>query len=137
MRHSHTDQDRVLEVEVVPRVFRFAADDPRSLDEVAELHDALRSVVTVRTPPAPAGAKGPGAAVNAFLIALAALNPIGGIVEIIKAWLNRDRTRRLDLSWNTPKGKGELHLSATGVDLGPDELRQWLEEARNQFSEDG
>jgi hypothetical protein len=134
MRHRHTVQDRGLELEVVPRVSRFAAEDPRSLDEIAELYEALRSVVTVRTSPAPAGTKGAGVTVGTFLVVLAALNPIGGLVEAFKAWLNRDRTRRLDISWSTPKGENRLHLSG---DLDPHEIRQWLETARNQFLQNG
>jgi hypothetical protein len=135
MRHRHAEQDRALEVEVVPRVFRFAADDPRSFDEMAELYDSLRSVVPVRTPPPPAGTKGAGVTVGAFLVALAGLNPVGSMVEALKVWLNRDRSRRVDISWSTPNGQKQLHLSAT--DLDADESRQWLEAARNQFLQDG
>ena len=125
MQHQRIRPDRVLELEIVPRVSRFAADDPRSLDEIAELYEALRSVVTVRTPPAPPGTKGVGETIGTILVALAALNPINGLVEAFKVWLNRDRTRRLDITLTTPDGRRELHLSAN--DMKSDEVQRWLD----------
>jgi len=134
MDERHAELDRTLDLEIVPRVSRFASDDPRSLDDVAELIDALRAVVTVHTAPVPVGTKGAGETVGSVLITLAGLNPIGALVEALKAWLSRDRGRRLDISWITPTGRKELHVS--GTDLDPDAIRQWQEAARNQFLRD-
>jgi hypothetical protein len=134
MKQDQPSQDALVEVTFEPIVARYAADDPRSLGEKAELSDALRAVVGGLMPPVTVGTKGTAATVSTVVVALAALNPIGGLVEALKVWLSRDRTRRVEMSVKTPAGERSMQLSATNLD--EDQVRLLLAEVVAQFSHD-
>jgi len=88
-----------LEVVVEPRSGDFSADAPGWRAQVVALRTALREAdldeVRRREIPSP----GHKAGVEELVIALGTSGAITAAVEVIRAWLSRDRTRHLQLSY--------------------------------------
>jgi hypothetical protein len=68
------------------------------------------------------------------VLALAPLNPLQQVVEALRIWLVRDRTRSLEISWETSEGRAHIRISGTEVDEAA--AKEWLEAARKKFTQD-
>jgi hypothetical protein len=101
-----------IEVTITPATGRFDAEDQRWLDQVADLITALRDdvgAVSQRRIPVP-GTKG---SLGEVILALGSAGAITAAVECFRAWLRRDKTRSLTVSW--AKGDGiEQTVTVTG-----------------------
>jgi hypothetical protein len=107
----------VVEVHLEPSSGRFDMTDDRWLDQVggliAELREQVGPVERRRQPVA--GAKG---ALDAIVLPLASAGALTGMVEMLKAWLGRDRSRSVKVKWSAEGKVQELELSGNRVDDG-------------------
>jgi hypothetical protein len=95
--------------------------------ELVELHDALsRAVEGYDAEAAPAGKTG----LEVIILALGSAGAITAAVEAFKAWLNRDRSRHVVLSW--ADGDEEHRIELVGDRLSEDSVRAALLAALEQ-----
>lgn len=103
-----------MEMTFVARSERYAEDDERWLAQAHDLVNELRREVPVRTERAAApGTKG---AVDTVILALGSAGVFTAAVECFKAWLSRDRSRKLELTVSVDGREEKYTLVGTGVD---------------------
>jgi hypothetical protein len=103
-----------VEMTFVARSDRFDADDERWLAQARSLVDELRQEVPTRTErSADPGTKG---TVDTVILALGSAGVFTAAVECFKAWLSRDRSRRLELTVSVDGHEEKYTLVGTAVD---------------------
>ena len=103
-----------FEVAVEPRNDGYDPDDDRWRDQVATLYSDLHAQVgTVRRRRPVEGAKG---AVDQLIIALGSAGAISAAVDCFRAWLGRDRDRRIDVRWEENGIERSVTLTGEAVD---------------------
>jgi hypothetical protein len=103
-----------FEVVVEPRNDQYDPDDDGWRDQVATLYAELDdSVDTVRHGGPVAGAKG---AVDQLVIAMGSAGVFTAAVECLRAWLGRDKDRRIDLRWTQGGQERSVILTGEAVD---------------------
>lgn len=103
-----------FEFAVEPRNDLYHPDDERWRDQVATLYEDLDAQVdTVRRGrPAP-GTKG---TVDQVIIALGSSGALTAAVDCFRAWLGRDRDRRIDVRWDENGAEHFVTLTGEAVD---------------------
>lgn len=105
-----------FEVAVEPRNDEYDPDDDGWRDQVATLYADLHAQVdTVRRGRPVEGAKG---AADQLVIALGSAGAFGAAVECFRAWLGRDRRRRIDIRWHDNGAERSVTLTGEAVDAG-------------------
>ena len=103
-----------FEVAVEPHNDYYDPGDDRWLDQVAALAAELDAQVdTVRRGRPVEGAKG---VVDQLIIALGSAGAFQAAVDCLRAWLGRDRDRRIDLSWEENGVERSVTLTGEAVD---------------------
>lgn len=103
-----------MEMTFVARSERYAEDDERWLAQAQDLVNELRREVPVRTERAAApGTKG---TVDTIILALGSAGVFTAAVECFKAWLSRDRSRKLELTVSVDGREEKYTLEGTAVD---------------------
>jgi Effector Associated Constant Component 1 len=118
----------VFEVVIEPHNDSYAPDDDRWGAQVAALGGELDAVVdtTQRVRQAP-GTKG---AFTEVVVALGSAGAFTATVECLRAWLGRDRSRRVELRWND--GSTERSISLTGEAIDSETVREITKAAVNR-----
>jgi hypothetical protein len=100
-----------MEIEIKPESTSYESEDDRWLAQVGHLYDDLRDTgIPLREESRPApGAKGDIATVIA---ALGSAGAFTAAVAVFKAWLSRERTRRLKIRWNAGGEPREISITA-------------------------
>lgn len=108
--------DAVLDLVIEPRSDRFDPADDRWRSQVSEFYRGLDGEVggIRRQPERVEGAKG---AVETVIVALGSAGAFTAAVEYLRAWLGRDRTRRLDVSWAVDGHTERVTVSGDAVDM--------------------
>ena len=102
-----------LELSLAVHSDRFDEEDEAWLEQEAQLFDALRTEVPVRRDAVPAaGTKG---MVESIIIALGSAGAFKAAVDCLRAWLARDRTRRIELAWTVDGHEERILLQGTAV----------------------
>jgi hypothetical protein len=110
-----SEPSEILKLVVKPHSERFDPNDDRWLDHVTDLVRDLRDgtgALEIEPPPQP-GAKG---AAEALILALGTAGAFTSAVEIVKAWLTRDRSRTVEVSWNDDHGSGSFVIHGDAID---------------------
>lgn len=102
-----------MEIEITPESETFDPHDERWLDQVTVLYDGLReNGVSVREESTPApGAKG-GGEIATVIAAMGSAGAFTAAVAVFKAWLSRERTRRLRIKWSSHGEPQEISITA-------------------------
>ena len=104
-----------FEVAVEPHNDQYDPDDHRWRDQVATLvADLDAQVDTVRRGRPVEGTKG---AVDQLIIALGSAGAFQAAVDCFRAWLGRDRDRRIDVRWVENGVDRSVTLSGEAVDV--------------------
>jgi hypothetical protein len=104
----------LLEVAIEPRNDEYDPDDDRWRDQVATLYADLDAQVdTVRRGRPVEGTKG---AVDQLIIALGSAGVFHAAVDCLRAWLGRDRDRRIDVRWVENGVERSVTLTGEAVD---------------------
>jgi hypothetical protein len=104
-----------FEVAVEPHNDHYDPDDDRWRDQVATLvADLDAQVDTVRRGRPVEGTKG---AVDQLIIALGSAGAFQAAVDCFRAWLGRDRDRRIDVRWVENGVDRSVTLSGEAVDV--------------------
>jgi hypothetical protein len=104
----------LFEVAVEPHNDYYDPGDDRWGDQVASLVTELDAQVdTVRRGRPAAGTKG---AVDQLIIALGSAGAFQAAVDCLRAWLGRDRDRRIDLRWEENGVERSVTLTGEAVD---------------------
>jgi Effector Associated Constant Component 1 len=112
---SGAGTDGPLELVVEPRNDRYDPDDDGWRDQVAMLYADLDAQVdTVRRGRPVQGAKG---AVDQLIVALGSAGVFGAVVDCLRAWLGRDRDRRIDVRWVENGVERSVTLTGEAVDV--------------------
>jgi hypothetical protein len=117
-----TEDPRPLRVELRPRSDRFDSDHPSWARQVNTLWEELEVAAgtvrreLVRVP----GKKGGG---ETIILALGSAGAISAMVEIIKAWLGRDRDRSLEIT-TVDQGSGRRTITIHGEQVDDATLRE-------------
>jgi Effector Associated Constant Component 1 len=106
--------DGPFEVAVEPRNDHYDPDDDGWRNQVVTLYQDLDAQVDTvrRSRPAP-GAKG---AVDQLIIALGSAGAFQATVDCFRAWLGRDRDRRIDVRWDENGVERSVTLTGEAVD---------------------
>jgi hypothetical protein len=109
-----------LDISLLPRSDRYEDDDDRWRDQIADLVHELRvetdALRVARTPVA--GTKG---SLDEFVLTLSSAGVLTTAVDILKAWLARDKTRSVELKYRDRQGN-EQRLSVTAEHADDDAL---------------
>jgi len=113
-----TEGDRAaspLELVVEPRSERFDPDDDRWRGAVRDLWSGLDAEVggLRRERERVEGTKG---AVDTVILALGSAGAFTAAVEFLRAWLSRDRSRRLDVSWEADGRTERVTVTGEAID---------------------
>ena len=110
-----TSGGRGLDVRLSAQSDRFDADDENWLTQEADLlADLRREVGGVRRDlQAAPGAKG---LVETVIMALGSAGAFTAAVDCLRAWLSRDRTRRIELTWSVDGHEERMVLQGTAID---------------------
>jgi hypothetical protein len=73
------------------------------------------------------GAKG---AVDQLIIALGSAGAFQAVIDCFRAWLGRDRDRRIDIRWNS--GGAERSVTLTGEAVDMETIRDLVKAAASQ-----
>jgi hypothetical protein len=104
-----------FEVAVEPRNDQYDPDDDRWRDQAATLYAELDAQVdTVRRGRPVEGAKG---TIDQLIVALGSAGVFSAVVDCWRAWLGRDRDRRIDLSWDENGVERRVTLTGEAVDV--------------------
>jgi hypothetical protein len=104
-----------LELAIEPHSDLYDPDDDRWQDQVATLYTDLHAhVETVRRGRPVDGAKG---AADQLIIALGSAGAFSAAVNCFRAWLGRDRGRRIDLQWDEDGVTRSVTLTGDNVDV--------------------
>ena len=115
--NGSTPPDAALDLVLEPRTERFDPDDDRWRRQVSDLVNGLDAEVggVRRKTERVAGAK--GVAADTVILALGSAGAFTAAVEFLRAWLTRDRSRRLDLSWEADGRTERVTVSGDAVDM--------------------
>ena len=128
---SSASADGPFKLAVDPRNDQYDPDDDRWLDQVALLYQALDArVEVIREQRQVPGAKG---GVDQLIIALGCARAIQAAVDCFRAWLGRDRDRRIDIRWNS--GGVERSVTLTGEAVDVDTIWDLAKDAVSQTGE--
>jgi hypothetical protein len=112
-------EENPLRLKLTPNSDRYVEDDERWIEQVSllrrEMKLATGSVVTARV--ASPGAKG---AIDELIIALGSAGAFTATVEIVRAFLTRDRLRSVAAEWTDGQGRShkvELRAGNAGPDV--------------------
>jgi len=110
-----------VEVALTVESVRYDADDARWGEQVGQLVGELtREVGAVRvvSEPQPGSKGGP----EAIILALGSAGAFTAAIEVFRAWLARERSRRLTVTFQD--GPTRRRLTVTGADLDRDSFRE-------------
>jgi hypothetical protein len=103
-----------FEVAVEPRNDEYHTDDDRWRDQVATLYSELHAQVdTARRGRPVEGSKG---TVDQLVVALGSAGAFSAAVGCFRAWLRRDRGRRLDVRWEENGVERFVTLTGDAID---------------------
>jgi membrane-associated two-gene conflict system component 1 (EACC1) len=106
--------DGLFEVAVEPHNDQYDPDDDRWRDQVATLYEDLHAQVdTIRRGRPVSGTKG---TVDQLIIALGSAGAFHAAVDCFRAWLGRDRDRRIDIKWDENGAERSVTLTGEAVD---------------------
>ena len=105
----------VVDVAISTETTKYAPDSPQWRREVGALHNDLNretGSVTTQSAPVP-GTRG---GVVEVILALGTSGALVAAVQVLRAWLGRDKTRTLTVTWTDSDG-GRRQLTVTGENL--------------------
>jgi hypothetical protein len=113
---SQPGPDAVLDLVIEASSDRFDPDDDRWRSQVSELHRGLDTEVggVRRESEQVEGAKG---GIDTVILALGSAGAFTAAVEYLRAWLGRDRSRKLDVSWDLDGRTERVTVSGEAVDM--------------------
>jgi hypothetical protein len=112
---SGVGADGQFEVAVEPRNDQYDPDDEGWRDQVATLYQDLDAQVdTVRHSRPTPGAKG---TIDQLIVALGSAGAFQAAVDCFRAWLGRDRDRRIDVRWDENGVERSVTLTGEAVDV--------------------
>jgi hypothetical protein len=104
-----------FEFAIEPRSDDYRPDDDRWRDQVAGLYSALHAEAdVVQRGSAVAGTKG---TIDSFVVALGSAGAFTATVECFRAWLSRDRSRRIDVRWDDNGTEHFVTLTGDAIDV--------------------
>jgi hypothetical protein len=112
---GQVDDPGEIELTLEPRTDHYDPHDDRWRAEVSDLLSGLdREVGGVRQERSPVtGAKG---GVEAVIVALGSAGAFTATVEYLRAWLGRDRTRSLEISWSVDGQEQSVSVRGEAID---------------------
>jgi hypothetical protein len=124
--------DDGVELWIEPGSARFASDDDPWIDQVSalvkELREAAGNVSTRRAP-----VRGGKGAAESIALSLASSAGVSSLIQLIRSWLTRDRTRSLKVSWS---GSGVLeNVELSGEDLPDNVLEELATAIKHQLAD--
>jgi hypothetical protein len=115
--------ERTFEVEVEPHNEQYDPDDERWREQVATLYTDLHAEVgTAIREQAVEGTKG---SIDQLIIALGSAGAFTAAVDCLRAWLERDRYRRVDVRWS--ENGAERSVTLTGEPMDAEFIREIAE----------
>ncbi|MEU6857886.1 hypothetical protein AB0B28_03270 [Glycomyces sp. NPDC046736] len=105
----------MVEVRIEAETSKYAPDSPQWRNELAELHRMLGSEAGSVSLRPNEGAEGTRGVLETVVLALLSPAAIAGGVACFKAWIGRDKTRSLKVSWS--EGDTDRHITLTGENI--------------------
>lgn len=129
-----------LEVVVRPASERYDSSDERWLDQVSTLVSTIREEVgPVRVETG--AAEGTKGGVEAIVLALGSSGAFVAAVELLKAWLSRDRSRSVEITWRESEHERTVVVTADTVDaptfqeIAKEAARRWSQPRTSESTE--
>ena len=112
--------DGLFELSVEPRNDHYDPDDDRWRDQVATLYADLQAQVDIARRGCPVeGTKG---TIDQLIVALGTAGAFQAAVDCFRAWLGRDRDRRIDIRWD--ENGVERSVTLTGEAVSADVVQE-------------
>lgn len=110
-----TEEGKPLELVIEPRSDKYDPDDDRWREQASEFFSTLgREVGDVRRETtAVEGTKG---GLSSVILALGSAGAFTVSLDYFRAWLGRDRTRRLDISWVVDGKEEKVSVTGDAID---------------------
>jgi hypothetical protein len=103
-----------LELVIEPHNDDYGPDDDRWRAQVATLHRELQALVdTTRRARLVSGTKG---TIDELIVALGSAGAFTAMVECFRAWLGRDRSRRIEVRWDEDGAERFVTFRGDAVD---------------------
>jgi hypothetical protein len=125
-----------VEVAILPGTGKFDPEDERWRDQVAALHTALCEEAWDGSPAQRARAGPEGGGVDAVVLALGSSDALTAAVACFRAWLARDKTRTLTVTWTDEAG-AERTVQVSGDNIDQASFQVLAEGIRSRLGEDG
>ena len=108
--------DQVFELSIAPQTSRYDPEDDRWRVQISQLLLGLQQEVGgVRRDSIPsAGTKG---GVESIVVALGSAGAFTATVEFVRAWLGRDRSRSLEISWSAEGARRVISVTGDAIDV--------------------
>jgi Effector Associated Constant Component 1 len=122
-----------FDVVLEPRSDDYGPDDDRWRDQVSTLRGELRDRVEVRDQ----GRSVPGTkgTIDELIVSLGSAGAFTAMVECVRAWLARDRNRRIDVRWD--ENGTERFVSFSGDAVDRETVRTIARAAANRVGGEG
>jgi hypothetical protein len=125
---SEADSISQFELAIDARNDDYDPADDRWRDQVVGLHSELRAAADVSFRARPvAGTKG---SIDELVVSLGSAGAFTAAVECLRAWLGRDRSRRLDVRWD--EGGIERYITLSGDAIDGQSVREIAKAAANR-----
>jgi hypothetical protein len=125
---SESDSTGRFELAIDARNDDYDPADDRWRDQVVGLYSELRADVDTSLRARPiAGTKG---SIDELIVSLGSAGAFTAAVECLRAWLGRDRSRRLDVRWN--EGGVDQYVTLSGDAIDVQSVREIAKAAANR-----
>jgi hypothetical protein len=122
-----------FELALEPHSVDYQPDDDRWRNQVVGLVSEVHRQVDVEQRSVPVG--GTKGTLDELVVALGSAGAFTAIVECLRAWLGRDRSRRIDVRWDE-NGK-QRHVTLTGDAIDVDSVREIAKAAAHRVGGSG
>jgi len=110
------DVPQAFELRIEPGTGRFDPDDDRWRTQVSQLYSGLRDEAGGEVRHHHVGVEGTKGGIDTVILALGSAGAFTASVEYLRAWLGRDKSRSLDVTWSAEGQEHTVSIRGDGMD---------------------
>jgi len=110
------DFPQAFELRIEPGTAKFDPDDDRWRNQVAQLYSGLRDQAGAEVRRRHVGVEGTKGGIDTVILALGSAGAFTAAAEYLRAWLGRDKSRTLDVTWSADGQEHSVSIRGDGMD---------------------